>query len=99
MAESFVFGEKNGIPRERMAELLSETLFGGIVYKGYGQQVAHQIYQPAAFRLRLGWKDLPPCLETTQDTRTPIPVGSLLRYRILTAIAKEGADLYCASMP
>jgi 3-hydroxyisobutyrate dehydrogenase-like beta-hydroxyacid dehydrogenase len=92
MAESFVFGEKNGIPRERMAELLSETLFGGIVYKGYGQQVAHQIYEPAAFRLRLGWKDLRLLLETAQDTGTPMPLGSLLRDRMLTAIAKERAD-------
>ena len=92
MDESFVFGEKNGIPRERMAELLSETLFGGIVYKGYGQQVAHQIYEPAAFRLRLGWKDLRLLLETAQDTGTPMPLGSLLRDRMLTAIAKERAD-------
>ncbi len=97
MAESFVFGEKNGIPRERMAELLSETLFGGIVYKGYGQQVAHQIYEPAAFRLRLGWKDLRLLLETAQDTGTPMPLGSLLRDRMLTAIAKERADFdWCA---
>jgi len=97
MDESFVFGEKNGIPRERMAELLSETLFGGIVYKGYGQQVAHQVYEPAAFRLRLGWKDLRLLLETAQNTGTPMPLGSLLRDRMLTAIAKERADFdWCA---
>src|SRR5260370_4304456 len=97
MAESFVFGEKNGIPRERMAELLSETLFGGIVYKGYGQQVAHQIYEPAAFRLRLGWKDLRLLLETTQDSGTPMPLRSLFADRMLTAIAKERADFdWCA---
>jgi len=93
MAESFAFAEKNGIARARMAELLSETLFGGIVYKGYGQQVAQQIYEPAAFRLRLGWKDLRLLLETAQETGTPMPVGSLLRDRMLTAIAKERGDL------
>jgi len=92
MAESFAFAEKNGIARARMAELLSETLFGGIVYKGYGQQVAQQIYEPAAFRLRLGWKDLRLLLETAQETGTPMPVGSLLRDRMLTAIAKERGD-------
>jgi 3-hydroxyisobutyrate dehydrogenase-like beta-hydroxyacid dehydrogenase len=68
------------------------TLVGGIVYKGYGQQVAQQIYEPAAFRLRLGWKDLRWLLETAQETGTPMPVGSLLRDRMLTAIAKERGD-------
>ena len=93
MAESFVFGEKNGIPREKMAELLSETLFGGIAYKGYGQQVAHHSYEPAGFRLRLGWKDLRLLLATAQETATPVPIGSLLRDRMLSAIAKGRGDL------
>jgi 3-hydroxyisobutyrate dehydrogenase-like beta-hydroxyacid dehydrogenase len=92
MAESFVFAEKNGISRERMAELLSETLFGGIVYKSYGQAVAHHAYEPAGFRLRLGWKDLRLFLETARESAIPMPVGSVLRDRMLSAIAKGRGD-------
>jgi 3-hydroxyisobutyrate dehydrogenase-like beta-hydroxyacid dehydrogenase len=93
MAESFVFAEKNGISRERMAELLSETLFGGIVYKSYGQDLAHHKYEPAGFRLRLGWKDIRLLLETARENAIPMPVGSVLRDRMLSAIAKGRGDL------
>ncbi len=54
MAEGFTLAEKEGIPRLKMAELLSETLFSSIVYKGYGDFVARHQYEPAGFRLRLG---------------------------------------------
>jgi 3-hydroxyisobutyrate dehydrogenase-like beta-hydroxyacid dehydrogenase len=93
MAESFTFSEKNGIRREQMAELLSETVFGGIVYKGYGQHVAHHDYEPAGFRLKLGWKDLRLVLQTAQESATPMPIGSFLRDRMLSALAKGRGDM------
>lgn len=93
MAESFTFAEKNGIRREEMAELLSNTVFGGIVYKGYGQHVAHHDYEPAGFRLKLGWKDLRLALQTAQESATPMPIGSFLRDRMLSAMAKGRGDM------
>ena len=64
MAESFTLAEKNGIPRAKIAELLSETLFSGVVYKGYGDLIAHHSYQPAGIRLMLGWKFIRLVLQT-----------------------------------
>jgi 3-hydroxyisobutyrate dehydrogenase-like beta-hydroxyacid dehydrogenase len=93
MAESFTFAEKNGIRREEMAELLSNTVFGGVVYKGYGQHVAHHDYEPAGFRLKLGWKDLRLALQTAQGSATPMPIGSFLRDRMLSAMAKGRGDM------
>jgi 3-hydroxyisobutyrate dehydrogenase-like beta-hydroxyacid dehydrogenase len=93
MAESFTFAEKNGIRREKMAELLSNTVFGGVVYKGYGQHVAHHDYEPAGFRLKLGWKDLRLALQTAQESATPMPIGSFLRDRMLSALAKGRGDM------
>lgn len=49
--------EKNGVPRQRMTELLSETLFSSVIYRGYGDLIARHAYEPAGFRLSLGWKD------------------------------------------
>jgi len=47
---SITLAEKEGIPRLKMAELLSETLFSSVVYKGYGDFVARHQYDPADFR-------------------------------------------------
>ena len=93
MAESFTFAEKNGIRREQMADLLSETVFGCVVYKGYGQQIARHNYEPAGFRLKLGWKDLRLALQAAQESATPIPIGSFLRDRMLSALAKGRGDM------
>ncbi len=93
MAEAFTLAEKEEIPRLKIAELLSETLFSGIVYKGYGDLVARHQYEPPAFRLRLGWKDLRLVLQVAQESDTPMPVGSLLGNRFLSALAKNRGDL------
>jgi 3-hydroxyisobutyrate dehydrogenase-like beta-hydroxyacid dehydrogenase len=93
MAESFTLAEKNGIPRAKIAELLSETLFSGVVYKGYGDLIAHHSYQPAGIRLMLGWKDIRLVLQTAAESSTPMPIASLLRDRLLSAISKGRGDL------
>jgi 3-hydroxyisobutyrate dehydrogenase-like beta-hydroxyacid dehydrogenase len=93
MAESFTLAEKNGIPRVKMAELLSETLFSSVIYRGYGDLIARQAYEPAGFRLNLGWKDIRLVLQIAAESATPLPIGSLLRDRLLSAIAKGREDL------
>jgi 3-hydroxyisobutyrate dehydrogenase-like beta-hydroxyacid dehydrogenase len=93
MGEAFTLAERNGIPRPKIAELLSETLFGCVVYMGYGDHVARHAYEPAGFRLRLGWKDVRLVLQVAQDSETPMPMGSLLRDRFLSALAKNRGDL------
>jgi 3-hydroxyisobutyrate dehydrogenase-like beta-hydroxyacid dehydrogenase len=93
MAEAFTLAEKEEIPREKIASLLSETLFAGVVYKGYGDLVARHRYQPAGFRLRLGWKDLHLALRVADESETPMPIASLLANRFLSALAKGRADL------
>jgi 3-hydroxyisobutyrate dehydrogenase-like beta-hydroxyacid dehydrogenase len=98
MAEAFTLAEKNEIPRTKMAELLSETLFSSVVYKGYGDHVARHQYEPAGFRLRLGWKDLRLVLEVGQDSETPMPIASLLRERFISSLAKNRGDLDWAAL-
>jgi 3-hydroxyisobutyrate dehydrogenase-like beta-hydroxyacid dehydrogenase len=93
MAEAFTLAEKEGIPRLKMTELLSETLFSSVVYKEYGNLVARHQYDPAGFRPRLGWKDVRLALQVAQESETPMPIGSLLGDRFLSALAKHRGDL------
>lgn len=58
MGESIVMTERLGVEPELFAELLSSTLFNGVVYSGYGQMIAKGEYSPPGFHIALGRKDL-----------------------------------------
>jgi 3-hydroxyisobutyrate dehydrogenase-like beta-hydroxyacid dehydrogenase len=55
--------------------------------------VAHHDYEPVGFCLRLGWKDLRLALQTAQESAAPMPIGSFLRDRMLSAMAKWRGDM------
>ena len=58
MAESIAMAERVGVDPSTFVDLLSSTLFGGVVYSGYGSLIAKQQYSPPGFTVALGRKDL-----------------------------------------
>jgi 3-hydroxyisobutyrate dehydrogenase-like beta-hydroxyacid dehydrogenase len=93
LSESLTLAEKNGVNKKDVAEMLGKTLFACPVYQGYGKQIAEQRFEPAGFRLALGLKDINLALETGAASAVPLPLGSLLRDRWLTAVAKKRENM------
>ncbi len=58
LGESVAMVERQGVDPELFVELLTSSLFGGVVYTGYGNQIAQRRYTPPGFRMDLGRKDL-----------------------------------------
>ncbi|GAA3213509.1 NAD(P)-dependent oxidoreductase [Microbacterium terregens] len=58
LGESVAMTERQGVDPVLFTELLSSTLFGGVVYTGYGSMIAHGAYAPPGFHIALGRKDL-----------------------------------------
>jgi len=58
LGESIAMTERQGVPAAQFVELLSSTLFGGVVYGGYGGIIAEERYTPPGFHIALGRKDL-----------------------------------------
>jgi 3-hydroxyisobutyrate dehydrogenase-like beta-hydroxyacid dehydrogenase len=58
IGESVAMTERQGVDPELFTELLSSTLFGGVVYSGYGGMIARGEYTPPGFHIALGRKDL-----------------------------------------
>lgn len=58
LGESVAMVERNGADSSAFVDLLRSTLFGGIVYEGYGRLIAERAYRPAGFTVALGRKDL-----------------------------------------
>ncbi len=92
MGEVFALAEKNGVDPESVADMLGATLFACPIYQGYGKFILQGKFEPAKFRLALGLKDVNLALQTAAASEMPMPIASLMRDRLLAAMAKGRAD-------
>ncbi|MDF0668267.1 MAG: NAD(P)-dependent oxidoreductase [Nitrospira sp.] len=98
LAEALVLGEKNGIDRNSLADMLGSTLFACPAYQTYGRAIAQQRFRPAGFTVELGLKDVDLVLQTAADSTTPLPLAGLLHDRFLSAMARGRGDLDWAAV-
>jgi 3-hydroxyisobutyrate dehydrogenase-like beta-hydroxyacid dehydrogenase len=68
------------------------SLFDVPVYRGYGEMIARQQYEPPGFDLILGMKDVRLALMAGEETNVPLPFASVLRDSFMDAIANGDAD-------
>ncbi len=87
IAEAMALGQAHGIDPHALHEIMTGTLFGGRVHTNYGPLIADGRYEPAAFKLTLGLKDVRLALGAGEATHVPMPLASLLRDNFLDAIA------------
>lgn len=48
----------HGIESQTLLDVITNSLFPGPVYQGYGKMIAERRYEPALFKARLGPKDV-----------------------------------------
>jgi len=97
LGETFAVMRKAGIDHHRFLEVVTE-LFGSPVYSNYGRIVADEQFEPAAFPLKLGSKDIRLMLEAAQELTAPMPFASVLRDQALSGIAHGQENLDWASL-
>jgi 3-hydroxyisobutyrate dehydrogenase-like beta-hydroxyacid dehydrogenase len=93
IAEAYTLAEKNGVERSAIHDMLTQTLFAGPIYQNYGKRIAEEQYVPVGFSLPLGLKDIRLVSELGESSRTPLPLASLVRDRLITSLAKGRDDL------
>jgi 3-hydroxyisobutyrate dehydrogenase-like beta-hydroxyacid dehydrogenase len=88
LGEAFSLGRKYGLQAEKMLDVYTNSLFAAPVYKTYGSIIAHQKWEPAGFRLRLGLKDVRLALAAADSEAVPMPVASFIHDSFLSAVAR-----------
>lgn len=88
LAEALALTGRAGVPAERLLEVLTGTLFGAPVYQTYGKLLAEGRFAPPGFRLPLGLKDNRLVLQAGEQHAVPLPLASLVRDRMLAALAR-----------
>ena len=92
LSEAFALGRKSGVDEELLFEFLTTALFPAPVYRNYGEAILRKRFEPARFTAPLGLKDIRLVLAAAEALSVPMPVASVVRDRLLTAIARGNAE-------
>jgi 3-hydroxyisobutyrate dehydrogenase-like beta-hydroxyacid dehydrogenase len=88
LAEASALVKKSGVDPNQFLEIMTNSLFTAPVYKIYGAMVASQKFEPVGFKLPLGFKDNRLVLAAAEQAAVPMPMASLIRDRLISAIAQ-----------
>ena len=93
LGEAIALTRKYDIEPHAYVEFLTSTLFNAPVYKTYGGIIADEKYTPPGFKLRLGLKDVRLALSAAESVDAPLPIASLIRDHMLTALSRGMEEL------
>ena len=88
VGEAVALSEKGGLDPARVIDFFAGTMFASTVFAGYGARIAATEFEPAGFAMPLALKDVSLALQAGQELRVPLPLASLLRDRVLAALAR-----------
>ena len=92
LAEAMAFARKSGVDARALLDFLTGTLFDAPVYKSYGALVVEGKHEQVGFAAPLGLKDVRLVLEAAGAKNVAMPIASVLRDRLLTAVARGNAE-------
>jgi 3-hydroxyisobutyrate dehydrogenase-like beta-hydroxyacid dehydrogenase len=98
LGEAFALVRKSGGDAGQFLDIINNALFNSPLYGGYGGAVVKEQFEPAGFRLRLGFKDLRLAQEAAESAAVPMPLAGVLRDRFLAALARDEGDLDWAAL-
>jgi 3-hydroxyisobutyrate dehydrogenase-like beta-hydroxyacid dehydrogenase len=97
MAEAFTLAQKHGVPRRQTYEFFTQTLFDCFVYRGYGELIASEHYQPVGAKPSLIRKDFGLIRDAAAEGLVPMPLAHLIHERLTSTVAKGREDVDWAS--
>jgi 3-hydroxyisobutyrate dehydrogenase-like beta-hydroxyacid dehydrogenase len=97
MGQVFAFGEKSGISPD-MLNLLMGAFFGQPALQEYAQLIHGRNFGDPGFTLSGAIKDMELMMQAAGDVRAPLPFGSIVRDKLLTAAARGMEDLDWAAV-
>lgn len=93
LGESFALARKSGVEPQVFLELFQSVFARSPIFERYAVLIAHEQYEPAGFKLRLGLKDVRLVLEAAGAAQVPMPLASLLHDHYLGGVARGRGDL------
>lgn len=92
LAEAVALVRKFGMDDQAFLDFLTTSLFTAPIYRTYGDMVTGERFEPAGFRLPLGFKDNRLLMAAAEEAAVPIPMASLIHDRFVAALAQGLED-------
>jgi 3-hydroxyisobutyrate dehydrogenase-like beta-hydroxyacid dehydrogenase len=83
---------KRGLDPKPFVDILTNTMFGSLVHRIYGDKIVGERYAPG-FVLPLALKDVRLALAEAESAGAPLPSVGVVRDRLITGIARGYGDL------
>jgi 3-hydroxyisobutyrate dehydrogenase-like beta-hydroxyacid dehydrogenase len=93
LAEASALVRKAGIDLQRYVDIVTSSVFPAPAYEIYGRIIAEGKYEPARFPVPLGLKDIELALAQAGASAAPMPLASVIRDRLLSAVARGYQNL------
>lgn len=93
LGEAFALVRKGGLEPGAFLETMNRALFKSPLYERYGRLIVEEQYEPAGFKLRLGLKDVRLALQAAEELAVPMPLASVVRDHLLTAVARGQGEI------
>ncbi len=87
MGEVYAFAEKGGVDLDLIENLIGVILHHP-VFQEYAERIHNRRFDPAAFELKSGFKDVQLMLQASTAVRAPLSYASLIREKFLAALAQ-----------
>jgi 3-hydroxyisobutyrate dehydrogenase-like beta-hydroxyacid dehydrogenase len=100
VGESIQLAEKSGVDPKLMWNMFTQTLFSSPVFINYSNVILQQRFDPAAFVMKLGLKDINLVLQQAESVSQPMPLASLLQEKLKELVdhGHENLDWSALSM-
>jgi len=93
IGESIHLAKKSGVDAQKMWDMLSQTLFNAPVYVNYSNIILQSKFEPAAFTMKLGLKDMNLVLQQAASADQPMPLASLLQKHMQQMISSDKENI------
>jgi 3-hydroxyisobutyrate dehydrogenase-like beta-hydroxyacid dehydrogenase len=91
IGESATLAEKSGVDAKQMWNVFSQTLFNTPLYNNYSKIILDKQFEPAAFTIKLGLKDMNLVLQQASLMKQSMPLAQLLQKN-MKAIVDSGKE-------
>ena len=100
IGESINLARKSGVDPGQLWGMLAQTLFNAPVYHNYSQIILQEKFEPPAFTMKLGLKDMNLVVRQGERVNQEMPFASLLQSRMkqLVEHGKENLDWSAVSV-
>jgi len=93
IGESAALAGRSGVDAKKMWEFFAQTIFNSPVYQNYSNIIVNRRFEPAAFTMQLGLKDINLVLQQAAQVHQKMPLANMLQQHMQQMIEKKGAAI------